>query len=402
MIHFRYTAHAKLGGRVTGDLPARSRAEALETLARQDLIVSRLEATTVKPHAGVRIDRSPSRQWLGQLMRQLAVLAAADVPIDRAIHMIAGQQSKPRHGALVRQIADRITRGGALSDALADQALGLPGATIAIVKAGEGAGQNAQGLALAADYLERQNGLMDKVQSAMLYPAIVLVTAIGALGVISAVLVPALLPLFRDNGVEPPLALTVLAAVSSGLQHYGGPAAALIVGALIALRLAMRSPSCVVLRDRVKLALPLAGRLIREIDAIAFSRTLSALMSSGVPAPDALSLSATSLANAVLRREVQDIAVAVSAGTSISEALARLKWLDRSLAEFAAIGEMTGKLGPMLWNYATLMDTALNQRIERLTAVLGPAITLATGLIVGIVVVTIMQSILSVNELALR
>jgi general secretion pathway protein F len=402
MTAFSFIAYDKQGVRKAGTIEAISRSDALAKLARQSLIVSKLEqaqSRTIDDRAAAPRSMQP---WTAQFIRQLATLAGAEIPIDRALRMIQRQQKKPKLADLVGRLADELAGGQALFAVLGSRSLGVPAAAQAIIRAGELAGDHVAGLERAADYLERDLGIRAKVRSALLYPAFLLVTALGAIGVICVFLVPALMPLFEENGAAPPIALAMLAKLSSFLRDHGILTLATCLGAVVFWWGVRHQRSVRYAIDGAKLAMPLMGQTLTDIDAIAMSRTMAALFSSGVAATEALDVSASVVANSRLQAELKTVAKAVSEGGAISVALRRAKRFDSDLAEFCEIGEATGKLGPMLDHYGDIVEEALNRRIENLSSLLGPIVTLVTGVLVGTVVISIAQSIMSVSDLAIR
>jgi general secretion pathway protein F len=398
---FSYQAYTREGRLAAGALDARHKAEALQKLSLEGLTPFRV--TEGRPNVwqrDIQLRRGIRPAELSLILRSLTTLLQAAVPIDTALRLAAGQAGTRRKQVLERLHAD-VIRGNSLSDAMAAQPDLFTSSHVAIVRAGELAGNIAAVMHDLCLTLERQTQMRSRIAAAIVYPAILLAMAIFALILIFAVMVPALTPLFEGQSRPMPLILTIATAVDGFARSYAIHLLVVLVLAATGLVSLSRRDAFRDARDRALLRIPLVGGIVRRSETALFARTFGTLLRNGVPLPQALSATTGALRNRQSRRALQGALEALKRGARLMEALTIFDILPETSRSLISLGEDTNRLPDMLTRVAEMNEVELESRIERLMTLLTPALTVGIGLLVGGLIMSVMNAILSANDLAI-
>lgn len=408
MATFRYKAYDPTGTVETGTIEAASRDAALDALAHRGRLASEIVEADGAPTSAVWSrfgfhGRAFTPAALALFVRELATLTRAALPIDETLRIIALQPLlPPASRAVARAVEQRVVAGSSLSDALAAAGPALPEYVSRLVRAGEAAGALPETLEDLADFIERATAQRERVKSALLYPVVLLVAALVALTVIIMVLVPAIAPLFADAGVPPPVPIAVLSGVAAVLANTWPLLLAAIVATVLLARRLRANEGIATRVDRTLLDFPLAGSIIRRRETARLARTLAILQRGGLVMLDALDIAARVPANRAYRRALIEARAAVSQGGSLSVALSASGLFPEVALRLVAIGEKTGRLGPMLTKLADMEEAVLTRDLDRLTGLVGPTLTVLIGLVVGGLVLSVLGAVVSLNDLAIR
>lgn len=407
MPNFRYKAYTAAGDVTEGDIEASSSAAAVEALHRRGLV------PFATGEAGARSSDESiwnrelfgsgglGRQALAAFTRELATLIGARLPLDEALRIAATQTRNKKLRKLANALLARILDGDALSQALAAEGETFPAHYVSVVRAGEISGTLEETFAQLADHLERQAEVRAKIQSALIYPFILLAMAVVAFAVIVAVLIPQLAPLFEGTGRTPPFAIRLFEDMSRSLEANwmiwtGGAVAA--AGALAA---ALRDARVIHVLHRIKLKAPVFGATASGFEAALFARTLGALLKGGVSLLPALEIVETVSKNRAVRDALGRVVRDVREGAPLHRPLRDVGVYPDFAVRLVEIGEKAGRLDEMLLHAARIFETQVQRQVDRLMSLLTPMLTLAIGLGVGGLMMSVMNAILSVNDLAL-
>lgn len=400
---FRYKAATRDGEVRTGDRTADSREAVVRWLQEQHLVPIVVEtgaapAAAPRPTVAVRRPLPPARHLA--LVRELATLLDADLPLEEALALIATLSAEAREKALIDGLLAALRAGRPLSAALAESGA-FPADQIALVKAGEASGALAEVTGRLARALERAHALRERVRSALIYPSILAAAAVGSVVLLLTVVVPAFEPLFADTGRALPPATRLLLDVSAAVQAGALPGLVVVALGALALGRARRSADVAAVLDGWALRLPLVGGLLGRIDAARFSRTLGTLIGNGVPLLPALDLAGTAVANRRLAAGIDAAAEHLRSGGRLGERLLATPGWPRLSAELVRVGEETGRLAAMLTRTADLLEEETGRTLDRLVALITPAVTLLLGGVVAGMVVALLSAVLGVNDVAL-
>jgi general secretion pathway protein F len=345
--------------------------------------------------------RAPSRRALTMMTQELAALLDAGLELDRALGMIAELEDIAGLRPALTVVRQRVRDGASLSDALAGESA-FPPYYVSMVRAGEAGGMQSVTLARLADYMNRSLAIRETIGSALVYPMVLLATAGLSVLVILTLVLPEFEPLFESSGRALPWPTRLLMDMSSAVREFWWLLILLAIGAFAAARAALRRPRMRARRDAWLLRLPLVGELLRSMEVERLYRTLGSLAGNGVPLPMALKLSGEVLWNSVLREAVTEAAVSLRDGDALSTRLARTRVFPARTLDLIQIGEETGKLDEMLLRQADLDEQRIRHTLDRLMALLVPALTILLGFVVAGLIASMLVAILSVNDLALQ
>ncbi len=340
-----------------------------------------------------------NQREVGQFTQQLATLLGAGLPLDRSLQVLADLAENARARNLIAGIRDRVREGGTLSDALEAQHGTFSRLYINMVRAGEVGGTLDSTLERLADYLERSKDLKDSVISAMIYPVILLVMALGSLVLLLAFVIPQFAPIFEELGGELPLLTKLVLAAGTLLQKFWWGLVAIIVAAVLWFRQMMANPPRRLRWDGWTIKLRWIGDLITKLETARLSRTLGTLLTNGVPLLSALAIARNVVANTVMKQNVVEATTQVQTGGSLARNLAKSKNFPAFALQMVSVGEETGQLDQMLIKVADAYDREVRTTVDRLLALLVPVMTLLLAGMIGMIVMSILLAILSINEL---
>jgi general secretion pathway protein F len=402
MPQFVYTALEQTGRKTTGQIEAANRLEALRLIKAKGLL-----PVDLGDGAGSALWQLLTRDmaWTGgssadqlvQSTREWALLLQAHMPPADTLDTLA--EGDDKLAPVWKDVADRVRQGETLAQALSVRADVFSPTYVSLVRAGQESGALASVIGRLADQLERAAALKSKLTSALIYPAMLTLMAIGTIVVLVTVVVPAFEPLFRAQGAQLPLATRVVVGVSNLFSSYGwilGLALAGLIGFWIA---APQREAWLRKRDSLVLRLPLLGGVMLQLEVGRSLRLLATLVQGGVPLQQALKLCADSSGNRVVGDALQAAAEAVLRGAPLSRAFGDQPLLPRLVARLLRVGEASGGVAPVLGRLADLFEAKADLRLNRFLALLTPALTLGLGLIAAVVLLSVLTAMLDVNQL---
>lgn len=408
MPKFQYRAYDRNGRLIDGELDSPSREAVLETLRqRQTFPVDVTEGGGSRATEWWAVEIGGSRalraDHLQVLTRELATLVAARLPIDETLRILAVQPLMPgRCRRLVERVFDRVVDGCGLAAALSAEDGAFPDYYCRLIAAGEKSGNLETVLVALADYLDRGGELRSTVRSALVYPIVLLATAVVALAIVMAVLVPAIAPLFEEAGSSPPVVIATLAALQDWLIWNWPTAVAGGIAAAAVLLAAGRTRALRDALDRLAISMPVLGRLVDRRETARFAGTLAMLLKGGVPLLEAVRIAGDCLSNGAYRQAAVSCEEHLARGGRLSERLAESGLFGPLAVRLTAVGERTGDLPQMLARLAAIEETALERDLKRLAGLVAPLLTVFIGLFVGGIILSVMGAIVSLNDLALK
>jgi general secretion pathway protein F len=406
MPRFRYSAYTPSGVIERGEIDGATRADALSMLSARGLVPFESAPADGRP-AGRTVSLFRRRQGrlplqvYADLTRELAVLLAADIPLDASLRLLARQTANRRLGALAERLLAAVTAGQALSVAISGIDPEAPAVLASLLRAGEARGGLAPALTDLAAFFESRIEMQGKIRSALAYPAVICITALGAIAVIIGVLVPAVMPIFTESGAPPPLVLSLANGLGELVTQQGYLIAGVLIAAALATSVIMRLTAVRTALDRLALALPAIGGLIRQGSTALFARTLGTLLRNGVSLLPALDIAASVVPSPAMRAAVTEAAERVKEGRRLADALARSGQFSEFALRFVAVGEEASRLDSMLLHLADLSAKETQRSIDRAMTLVSPLLTIGIGALIGGLFVSIVRALLSVNELVL-
>jgi general secretion pathway protein F len=397
MAGFDYVAIDTKGAEKRGFIPAETADAARAALEKQ-----RLYVVSVKPGSGDTAERRPlfglklgrARMSVKQLTlftRQLATLNRVS-PLEESLRTITRQTEQERVRAIVATVHQGVTEGRRLADAMALYR--------AMVAAGESSGTLPTILERLAALLERQAEIRGKLITALAYPTILAVVAMGVVTALMMFVVPQVVEQFDTVGQELPFLTRMVIGVSDLLVGWWWLMAGIAVVAGVGFWRALKVPAIRLSFDTWLLKLPLLGRLLRDLHAARMARTLGTMVASRLPLLEGLTLTAGTIHNRRLRVASDAIVDSIRGGGSLSAAMRRAGVFPPLLTYLAASGEAAGRLDEMLERAADYLEREFDRFTATALSLLEPAIIVVMGGVVATIVLSILLPILQLNTLA--
>lgn len=404
MPSFRYIAVDRTGQIARGVMDAPDEAHVIARLQRDGSIPMRAEPADKRSFiAGLLATEFGGgglrRQEVANLTRELSIMLDAGQDLDRALRFLVETAPNPRVSKILEQLRASVRDGGSLAAALAQHPKSFSRLYIGLVRAGEAGGALAPTLERLAVLLERQRRLTATVQSAMIYPVLLALVAIGSVTLLLTEVLPQFVPLFAENGAPLPASTQFLLGAGAFIGH-DGPFVLLALAALVLIaRQALQRPQPRLAADRLMLRLPVIGNLMREVLAARFTRTLGSLLLNGVPLIAALGIVRDAIGNHAAVAAVDQATLSAKNGAGLSGPLAGAKIFPLRTMHLLRLGEETAQLGPIALRAADIHDEKVQLGVQRLVSLLVPVITIVMGIIIGGIVSSLMLAMLSLNNL---
>jgi general secretion pathway protein F len=402
MTTYRYRAATPAGAVRSGLLQGASIDDAVAQLRRQGLLP--IETTEAAP--GARLARpgrlgGRSRRAMINAVGELGVLLDAGLTLDRALAVCVDNILDPTVKAAFAKLHGRVKEGAPLSRAMGEAGGLFPPMAAAMCEAGEADGRLGAALTRLGESLDRAEALRQIVVSSLAYPATLCVVATSVILVILLVVVPQFESLFAGAHGKLPFATRMVMGASEGVRAWGWAMALAIVVGGLGFRQWLRRPGSREAMDRTILATPYLGSLVTEAQTAAFARTLGSLVDGGVALPEAVGIAQRSVSNTRMAAAIAKVAAGLKQGGGLSGPLAATGVFPPMALSFLRTGEETAQLGRMLTRLADVLDRSVRATIERMIAILTPAITVFMGAVVATVIASLMSAILGFNDLAL-
>jgi general secretion pathway protein F len=344
--------------------------------------------------------RGLDKTALGEVTRELSIMLGAGQDLDRALRFVVENTRNARARGILGNVRDKVRSGSSLAAALAAEPRSFSKLYVGLVRAGEAGGTLPATLDRLATLLERERSLSANLRSALIYPALLIVAAIGSIVLLLDYVLPQFTPIFEQAGAELPAATRILMSIG---MITGALAPwllmALLAGVLIARQLLMR-PAYRLRVDGWLLHLPVAGGLLRETLAARLTRTLGSLLQNGVPLISALGIAKDALGNLAAAAAVEAAALGAKGGGGLARPLAAAGVFPARTIHLLQLGEEAAQLSSMALKAADIHDEQARLMMQRLVALAVPMITIAMGLAVAGIVSALLTAMLSLNDLA--
>jgi len=395
-MRFRYQAVNRQGQRVRGVLEADT-----AQLARQRLREQQLQPLQLRvQRAGLSLQRSAlSAGERVLLIRQLATLVAAALPLEQALLALENQTTRPAGRAMLHTLRQKVLEGATLAYAVALYPAIFPPLYQAMIAAGEASGKLDSVLEQLADYSEKSAQLKSKLTQALIYPLLLTLVAIGVISVLLAAVVPTVVEQFVHMKQALPLSTRLLMALSDLVRRTGFPLLVLLLLAAGAAHLLLRQPRHRLRWHQATLRLPIVGRIVLNLNFARYARTLSILSNSAVPLLEGMSIGATVLTNQFIRQQLEQAATQVREGSSLTLALEQTQLLSPMMRHMVASGESSGELDSMLARCADMQDSAFLSQMTLAVSLFEPLLVVVMAAVVLFIVLAILQPILQLNNL---
>ena len=331
---------------------------------------------------------------------QFSIILNAGIPVARTCHLVAEKTGDKTLNRILNQVADDVEGGRSLSASFADRGGGLfPPTFVETVRAGEETGSVDKSFDTMHEHFDKINKLKKKLKSAMAYPLFVLVIAVIVVIVLMVKVVPTFTAMFEDLGGELPGITKLLIAISDFFRDYTLLLVAIGVLLYFVFRVYKNTEKGKLKVAEITRELPLAGPISILSSASQFASTMGTMLSAGLPMVRSLSITARTLSNYYVSKQVGKIAVKVEEGRPVGASLKEAGVMPDILVDMVTVGENTGEMEATLKTIANYYDVELDGAIASCVAKVEPAIMVGLAGIAGFVVVAIYMSMFSMYSM---
>lgn len=317
-------------------------------------------------------------------IRQMATMSRAGVPLIQSFEIVAEGCDNLALKKIINEIRDTVSTGSNFSSALRKFNQYFDDLTCNLIEAGEQSGALEEMLERVALYREKTESLQKKVKKAMLYPSITMVVAIIVTIIMLVKVVPTFENMFHGYGAELPTATQFVISLSNIVQDYFIQTLAIFVGSIVILKKFIQHSSNIRRRyDRLILATPIVGELVKKSTVARYARVLSTTLAAGLPLVDALNSVAGAVNNRVFRDAIIRIRNEISSGQQMHFAMRNTQIFPDMIIQMAAIGEESGSLDNMLTKAANYYEDEVDNTVENITTMIEPAMFIFLGLVLG-------------------
>lgn len=384
---FVWKGRTASGASANGEIAAGSQADVVAALRQKKIIPTSIKVKEEKKKLTLFGGRVSGRA-LAVFTRQFSTMLNAGLPLLTCLEILGKQTESPALRKVLLEVRGDVEGGLSLADALRRQPKVFDNLYVNMVESGETGGALDVILMRLATYLEKTAALMRKIRGAMIYPVIISLVAVGAIAVMLLFVLPIFARMFEGVGAELPAMTRLVMGISAFAQIWAIPGTIIFIAAFTILRRWHKTESGAKAMDPLFLKVPVFGDLTRKQSIARFSRTLSTLLSSGVPIIDALEITARSAGNWVVEDAILRARISIKGGENIADPLTKTSVFPPMVTQMIAIGEASGGLDEMLSKVADFYDDEVDQAVENLTSALEPIIMVVLGGIVGFLVIS--------------
>src|SRR5499427_7581440 len=387
---FAYSGRTRAGQTVTGERIADTMDAAVSALRREQVNVTRITPAAAKADAKGKkgtTGKKVAAKNLAVFTRQFSVMIDAGLPLVQCLDILGNQEEDKNFAAVILQTRSDVESGASLADAMRKHPKTFDPLFTNMIAAGEAGGILDTILKRLATYIEKAVKLAGQVKSAMIYPVAVIVIAGGVVGVILWKVIPTFASLFSGLGADLPLPTRVVIALSDNLVRYfpfifiAGGVAAFLFNRYSATENGRR------VVDATSLKAPVLGTILRKIAVARFCRTLSTLISSGVPILDGLDITARTSGNAIVEDAIMTTRKSIERGETIAVPLKETNVFPPMVTQMIGVGEATGALDTMLGKIADFYEEEVDTAVAGLLTLLEPIMIAILGVVVGGIVI---------------
>jgi type IV pilus assembly protein PilC len=379
---FVWKGRSPTGEILSGEYVTENKQELVAYLRKRKIIVTSLREKSKDVNIRLPFKKKINVKDLGVFTRQFSTMINAGLPMVQCLDILSAQADKPQFKKIVSTVTSDVEGGATLAEALGKHPV-FSQLYVNMVEAGEAGGILDQILNRLAVYLEKAEALQRKVKSAMTYPTVVAVVALGATTFMLMFIIPTFARMFTDFGGQLPLPTKIVLGLSNFLRSQWYVLALSVGGAVFAFKRFYATDAGKMKIDTIALKVPVLGAVLRKAAIARFTRTLGTLVSSGVPILAGLDITARTAGNKVVEKAIYSTRESISQGDTIAEPLRQSGVFPPMVTQMIGVGEQTGALDEMLEKIASFYDSEVDTAVEQLTSIIEPVMIVIMGVIVG-------------------
>ncbi|MGB9734916.1 MAG: type II secretion system F family protein [bacterium] len=389
MAVFTWEGMKRTGEIVKGNIEAQNESAVVALLRQQDIRPINIKEKRAAFDLGKLnlFKEKVKGKDLAVFTRQFATMIDAGLPLVQCLEILGSQQQNKTFQKTIKDIKASIEGGSTFAAALKKHPDIFDALYTNLVAAGEVGGMLDTILARLATYIEKSEKLKGRVKGAMIYPIVVLSVAVGAVAVLLLFVIPVFAKMFADVGAALPAPTQFVLDLSNFLKHYIIYMIIGIAAIYFAIRSYYKTANGKLVIDGLLLKLPVFGELIRKNAVARFTRTLSTMISSGVPVMEGLEIVARTSGNQIIENAIMKARESIAAGKTIAEPLAQTKVFPSMVVQMISVGEATGNMDAMLSKIADFYDEEVDAAVAAMTSLIEPLLIVFLGGVIGGLVV---------------
>lgn len=403
MPRYSYLAKTREGLSKKGILEVKNEQELARILRQERCILIRAELVGNKKKKKLSFSFSDFRKvsLIERVMftRNLQVMIAAGVPIPRSLKILADQAKSKKFEKVLLKVREDITKGESFSNSLASHPVVFPEVFINMVKVGEESGTLEKILGVLTNQMEKEHEIRSKIKGAMIYPAVI-ISAMIVIGIIMlVVVVPKLSQLFDQLGLDLPLTTKLVIAVGNFLGKFWYFLPPVFIVLFFLARMALKTKTGKLIFDTIALKIPIISPIVKKTYSANTVRTLSSLISAGVPIVRSLEIVSGALGNVYYKKAMAEAAEKVRKGGKLAEVLEKYDDIYPTLViQMIAVGEETGETSTILEKLAIFFEEEVANATKNLSSIIEPILMLIIGVAVGFFAISMIQPMYSMME----
>jgi general secretion pathway protein F len=401
MATYGYKAFEASGKQKSGVVQADSPRIARQMLRERGLIVAHVDVVKNDNLKKFSFKKTISALELSLITRQFAILLNSGLSVEQALTALIDQLDNTEQKSIMMSVRAEVLGGRPLAASMRVFPKVFPDVYCSLIHAGEQSGSLAGVMTKLADYSDKTRELTSKIMMALLYPVIVTIVAIIMIVALLVYVVPQVTKVFESSKQELPALTEILIATSNGLRNYGLIIFVVVVSMIVFVMQLLKRHHFKLRFHKWLLTIPVAGKLLINIDVARFTHTLALLLTSGVPMIAALEAGLNTLSNYMMKNAIDNALKVVQEGVPLAVALAHENVFPPVVIHLIASGEKSGNLEHLLEQAGAHQELELSHRSQLLTGILEPALILFMGGIVLLIVIAIMLPILNMNKMVM-
>jgi type IV pilus assembly protein PilC len=382
MTTFAYSARPASGGDIqSGEIDVASKDDVLAYLHKQKMIP--VSVREKSKQLNITFGSGVRTRDVVIFTRQFATMINSGLPLVQSLDILAEQTENNVLRKAIQDVLYDVESGHTLADAMGKHPKIFSELFVNMVAAGEAGGILDTILLRLATFLEKNDALIRKIKGAMIYPAVILTVAGGAIVILLIFVIPTFQTMFDSAGIPLPLPTRIVIEMSQILQSYWWALGAALIAGLFGLRAFYKTDRGQLVIDRMLLGMPILGDLQRKSAVSRFTRTLGTLVSSGVSILEGLEITAKTAGNRVIHDAVMGSRASIAGGETIAGPLKESGVFPPMVVQMINVGEQTGGLDEMLTKIADFYDEEVDAAVEALLSAMEPIMIVVLGVVVG-------------------
>ncbi len=400
MANFKWTGKTRQGTIQKGVVAAKNKDEVIALLRKQNILVTSVQqaATGIKisiPGIGGRV----SDKDLVVFTRQFATMIDAGLPLVQCLEILSTQSENKSMSSALKDVRQDVESGATFTEALRKHPKVFNDLYVNMVAAGEAGGILDTILNRLAAYIEKAMKLKAKVKSALVYPAVIVSVAVIVVAILMIWVIPIFAQMFTGMGGALPLPTKIVVGLSYSIKTNLIYMIIAIILIVVGIKYFYKTEKGRRISDSLLLKFPVIGILIRKVAVAKFTRTMSTLLSSGVPILEGLNIVSRTAGNKIVEEALMDTRQSISEGKTLAEPLGKTNVFPPMVVQMISVGEATGALDAMLSKIADFYDEEVDNAVATLTSMLEPMLMVFLGVVIGFIVIAMYLPIFGMASL---